>query len=126
MLYDGGFAIGESIDTRYTQISYYEPGAFSTTGFYYAIKNNVSERQDWVKMKPEFAKENLSFAVETWFDTNDDWDTVKCVEKTEESLRHLIKECWARIKLRSLTEEEKKEVQKFKDEYKGKVSTHSS
>lgn len=73
-------------------------------------------------MKQEFPKESLSFALETWPHNKDKSDGVQCVQKSEESLRGLIgRGCWGRIKLRSLTEQEKQEVQKFKEEYRGTV-----
>lgn len=125
LLYDGGFAIGENRDGRYTQISS-DDSSFSD-GFYYAYKSNASFAQDWLRLEMKKGlTESLSFAVETWPDSDDveKFDKVRCVRKSDESLRGLIKECFARIRLRSLTEEEKREVQKFKEEYKGE--THES
>ena len=62
--------------------------------------------------------QNLSFVVEAYANEkgyNPNTDPNFCTNNTEPQLRHLIKSCFSRIILRSLTNEEESEMKKVQD-----------
>ena len=48
-------------------------------------------------------------------------DTERCLQRTSEYLRHLVQSCYGNVAMRGLTEPEKQQLQKFKDDSKGKL-----
>lgn len=60
------------------------------------------------------------------FPNNGQRDDKLCRQKSSQNLRNLIESCWANIALRELTQAEKEQLKKFKDEKKGNELNSSS
>lgn len=85
-------------------------------------KSNHSYESEFMHLRrKELQEQNLSFAIETYEETEVANSTF-CRLKSSEGLRHLIEKCFAKIVLRELSEEERKQIQEFKEQEKGKWS----
>lgn len=112
ILFDGGLVIGEGFDAR--EIHYREQDdklIFETRN------NNTKAIIEYMFLKKKDAKKQ-SFAVENFPYASDynpnEPNTEFCLENTSENLRDLIESCRYQIRLRDLTEEERKQLQKLK------------
>ena len=98
--------------------------------FGHKLLNFVTSRLDqnfkkskYVNLHQNFTDlHKTGFALET-FPSGPNYvpDEKLCLERTSEHLRHLIERCNANVALRDLTEEEKQQLEKLKEQSKGKV-----
>ena len=117
MIYDGGFSISENFDGHYTLI-------YLENGFGYDFQSNISYQIDQLQVKSELIKERVGFALETWSGPHED-ENKACIGESEEPLRGWIKRCFGNIRIRQLTDEERAELQRFKEEYNSKFTVSS-
>lgn len=114
ILLDGDFVLTESYDARDLQYEY------EGNLFIVQMKSNDSKgTREFMHLKKEHLKEN-SFAIETFEEASEEPNQYWCLQKSSEKLRSLIDKCYAKIVLRELTDEERKQIQEFKDKQEGK------
>lgn len=119
VLYDSDYAISEGFDLLDFEYGYYDDFAMFET------RNNKSDVfADEMRIKGDLRKQNLSFALEAYpyiKETDLSDSKIFCRKNTSESMRHLILHCANTIRMRNLTNEEKEQLQQFKNERKGKL-----
>ena len=68
----------------------------------------------------DLRKQNLAFAID-YFPRGPgfNWKDLICERNSDERLRHLIEHCHGNTTMRSLTDEERMQIQDYKNEQKG-------
>ena len=119
MLYDSDHVIAEGPDAAH--IGYIDFG--DRMGFQFQSSSEDRNRKSiFVNLK----ESNISFAVDSFASDqspNDpqDVETIAfCVLNTSEKLKHLIRRCEGKVRLRPLTDEELRQLQQYKVDQKGK------
>lgn len=113
---EGDFVIGEGYDLRNILYYYYDKQTNFKT-----VSNRSSSLFDYELMtiKGDLRDHNVSFAMVSYpFDKRYQVDKKFCVQNSDKHLRGLIEWCLGRIVLRNLTEQESKQLLKFKEERK--------
>ena len=119
---DTDFIIAEAYDARSISYTY---GIFDLTVF--TASDNRSGMPDDLEIMAlrGNALKNTSFAVEAWpFDKSDKDDDSFCKRKSDQTLQDLIDGCQSRIVLRELRDQERKQLQEFKEEQKSEQTLH--
>lgn len=112
---DGDYAISESYDARILRYEY--------EGDLLIVQvktNNTNYISEFMHLRRnEFKKQNFSFAIEAYEETEKEPGQTFCRQESSEGLRHLIDKCYAKIVLRDLSQEERKQISEFKENEKG-------
>lgn len=124
VLYDNDHVIAEGFDLKDFIYNYFsDPQGFLR----FQIRNNKSGAFDeTLQIRGDPRNQNLSFALESFAhvkepDTTE--DKFFCRQNTSENLRHLIALCHNTIRMRNLTEEEREQLQQFKNERRGECNS---
>ena len=116
VLYSNGHVIAEGFDL---------PRIFYDTFRYSGSKRNYLHfgvNKTFMVFDKYVINQEDGVAMEVFpVDPTDLPNSALCREKSSENLRNLIEDCWANIALRELTASEKKQLQKLKNEKKGKL-----
>lgn len=116
MLYDNDHVISESFDARILRYNYY-----TQKMTFFTQNNNSMGLTDLLMLNGSFKNESWSFAVENFNYTQDEKPSKDfCVNNSDETFRSIIYICFGNIRIRNLTEGERNQMQKFKDEQEGK------
>lgn len=77
---------------------------------------------EWMYFKPNLVNNHPGFAVESYHTTTDFRlkDEKSCLKNANEEVKHLIHDCDHHIKIRSLTKEEKVQIEQYKKEQRDK------
>ena len=118
LLYDGDYVIVEAFGF-YETFYIYDEDMLSfrfrkSPSGYWTLPDTVDFKGDNLKAQ------NLSFAIDTYFYGRDELKGNLCDQRSSPDLRKLIKRCSNRIVVRELAPKERKQLQVFKSEHRGK------
>ena len=117
VLYDNDYVIVEGSGT-YSTLHHYS--GTSLIFQFLKIPSRILDRSDWLALENHDLKtQNLSFAIDTYFYDKEALKTDLCSEKSNPELKKLLQGCTNRTVIRELARQEKQQLQKFKEDYKG-------
>lgn len=112
---DGNYAITESFDVKSIELIYY------TLDFQFLtfVNRENSSVSNWMSVIGGNVEPLESFAIESYYPKSDfDSSEEMCKIKTDQHLRNKIDGCGGNIRLRELTEDERVQLQQFKENAK--------
>ena len=118
ILYDGsGYILTENFNVRWVQYGYYQTDGPSRYHLRFQTRGqNPNERGETVDIKRNPSEKlNLTFAIDIFSYARG--YQVSCMQGLSKSLSEVIHNCYGNVVLReTLSEEEKAQIQKFKEE----------
>ena len=117
VLYDSDYVIIEGSGTYRATYDYRGVLVFQ----FHKEPLSIRDHSDFLVFKGHDLKaQKLSFAIDTYYHEEEALKTDLCSQKSNPGLRKMLKGCSNRTVIRELTHKEMEQLQKFKQEYKGK------
>ena len=117
MLFDDGYVLSESYYPYSISHSFQE----NVLNTYFASQNTNIPNPDKMKLKRDLLKESGGFAIEA-YPRGSGFGSDGCETKSSEQLKPLIAYCEGEVILRMLTDEERRQIQTYKEEQKGEFT----